>query len=355
MKKFPYSKDELKIVGSFPASMEGTPTKDKYSYPITQRENYLAFLRNEAPCWMPNDDYITFCPAIIPDNVSRAWVIEENPTALKGGPDMFGIEWEYIEVAGGSMVKPGKPVLEDISDWKKVIKFPDVDSWDWAGCAARNKAFLADKDSPVLVWLFTGFFERLISFMDFQNAAVALIDEEQKEDLKELFSALCDVYEKIIDKCIKYFGMSILYFHDDWGSQMAPFFSLSTFREMILPYMQRLVNYCHDRNVIFELHSCGHIEQLADGIAETGIDMWRPQPMNDFDRLFRDYGDKFKLGARQPMFGKDATDEQKLSAAKALAAKYDVPGKYVFTSSHFQDPLFRKALYEETRLAYSNH
>lgn len=354
MKKIPFSADELKVVGSYPASMEGALTKDKFSFPITPRENYLAFLKNETPCWLPNDDYITFCPAIIPDNVSRAWVIEENPTKKKGGPDMFGIEWEYIDIAGGSMVKPGKPSLEDIADWKKVIKFPNVDAWDWAGCAEKNKNFLADKDAPVLVWLFTGLFERLISFMDFQNAAVALVDPEQKDDVKDLFSALCGVYEKIIDNCIKYFGMSILYFHDDWGSQMAPFFSLDTFREMILPYMQRLTKYCHDRNVVFELHSCGYIVLLAEGIAETGIDMWRPQPMNDFEKLYSEYGDKFKLGARQPMFKKDATDEEKIQAAKAMVEKYSQPGKYIFTSNHFQDPVFRKALYEESRKAYGS-
>ncbi len=353
MKKIPFSEDELKIVGTYPASMAGSHPVDRFDYPVSPKENYLAFIRNETPCWMPNDDYITFCPAIIPDNVARAWVIETDPTDRKGGPDMFGVEWEYIAVAGGSMVKPGKPVLSDIGDWPRVIKFPDVESWDWEGCAERNRKLLSDKNVPVLVWLFTGLFERLISFMDFENAAVALIDDEQKEDVAALFDALCGTYEKIIDKCIEHFGMSILYFHDDWGSQMAPFFSAETFREMILPYMKRLTSYCHERNVVFELHSCGHIEKLADVIAETGIDMWRPQPMNDFDGLYRNFGDKFKLGYRLPVFGKDAADDEKIKAAKDIVAKYSLPGKYIYTSSHFQDPVFRKALYKESRIAYS--
>jgi len=355
MERIPFSKDELKVIGKFPPTCPQGFIIDKLNTPVTAKENLMAFLRNEAPLWMPNGDYITFSPSIIPDNIARGAAVETEVPAQKGGPDMFGVEWEFIEVVDGSMVKPGKPLMTDANDWKEVIRFPDVSSWDWEGCAERNREFLADKDDPVWITQYTGLFERLISFMDFENAAVALIDEEQKDAVKELFSALCDLHEEIIDRYVSYFGMTGILFHDDWGSQKAPFFSLETFREMILPYIQRLTAYCHSKDVIFELHSCGHTDLLIEGIVETGIDMWRPQPMNDTDRLYREYGDKFKLGIRQPMFSKDASDEEKIIAAKKMVASYNVPGKYVHTMSHFQDPVFRKALYEESRIAYSTH
>ena len=257
MKRIEFSEDELKVVGTFPPTVPQGNTIDKLNTPISAKENLMAFLHNKAPLWMPNGDYITFTPAIIPDNVARGHVIEIDPMTQKGGPDMFGIEWEYIEDVGGSIVRPGSPALEDVNDWKKVITFPDISAWDWEGCAQRNSAFLGNKEEAVWITHYTGLFERLISYMDFENAAVALIDEDQKDAVKELFSALCDLYEQIIDHYVRYFGMTGLLFHDDWGSQKAPFFSIQTFREMILPYMQRLTSYCHERNVIFELHSCG--------------------------------------------------------------------------------------------------
>jgi hypothetical protein len=37
---------------------------------------------------------------------------------------MFGIEWEYIPAAGGSMVRPGKPFLEDANEWKEKVVGP---------------------------------------------------------------------------------------------------------------------------------------------------------------------------------------------------------------------------------------
>lgn len=355
MKKIPFSPSELKIVGHFPKTVAQGYLIDKYDTPISARENYMAFLHNETPMWMPNGDLITFCPSIIPDNVARYGVTEGEPYPKKDGKDMFGVDWVYVPAADGCMVIAGHPLLEDVNDWEDKVVFPDISQWDWEGCAQRNKQFLADRDAPVFMTHYNGLFERLISFMDFENAATALIDEDQKDAVKALFSALCDLYIDIIDHEKKYFDMTGILFHDDWGSQRAPFFSLATYREMILPFVQRLTDHCHRKGIIFELHSCGCNEMLAEGIAESGIDMWRPQDMNNVDRLYELYGDKFKLGVRQPFFKPGTPDEEKIAAARRMVAKYNTPGKYVYTMSHFQDPVFRATLYEESRKAYFNH
>ena len=47
-----------------------------------------------------------------------------------------------------------------------------------------------------------GMFERLISFMDFEGALVALIDDEQKKAVHELFDKLADLYIAMIQKYI---------------------------------------------------------------------------------------------------------------------------------------------------------
>ena len=353
MNNIPFSKSELRIVGHFPKTCSVGYLIDKYDTPITARENFMRLLRRETPCWLPNGDIITFCPAIIPDNIARYGVVEALPCEEKSGKDMFGIEWRYIESAGGSMVKPGNPILRDANDWKTAIHFPDIDKWDWAGCAERNRAFLADRDAPVFMTHYNGLFERLISFMDFENAAIAMIDEEQKDAVSELFTALIDMYLRIIDREKEYFDMTGILFHDDWGSQRAPFFSIQTYREMILPHLQRLTAHCHEIGVLVELHSCGCSETLCPAIAESGIDMWRPQPMNDIDKMYEQFGDKFLIGVRQPIFKPDATDEEKISAAEALLKRYHQKGRYVYTMSHFQDPLFRATLYEQSRRLYA--
>jgi len=162
----------------------------------------------------------TFNPSVIPENVARGFVSENKPFKAAeeaGGKDMFGVEWVYEASVGGSMEKPGEPfMLEDVNDWKEKLVFPDVDSWDWAGSVELNKGFLKP-DMAVQSWLFTGWFERLISFMGFEEAAVALLDEDQEDAIKELMFALSDVYCKIVEHLVKDYGVTMFYVHDDWG------------------------------------------------------------------------------------------------------------------------------------------
>lgn len=349
-----FSPEELEIVFRYPDLKPGPVGKPGYRTPVSVGENMKRFVSGEAPVWLPYGEFRVFGPEIIADNVARGKVFEENPTEVKGGKDLFGVDWIYDPKVRGSMVRPGKPVLEDANDWKEIIPFPDVDSWDWEGSAKRNADYL-NVDVPILLTQFTGYFERLISFMDFENAALALIDEDQKDAVKELFSALTDVYIRILDKCVDYYGISWYVFHDDWGSQRAPFFSREVWQEMIAPYMQRMTDHCHKRGVIFELHSCGHSEMMLDVISSVGIDLWRPQTMNDLKKMYDDFGDKIHLGI-SVTFPKDATEEDQVAIAKKLLEDFGAPGKYVFADAFPPPPggadAFYAAMYEGSRKLY---
>jgi hypothetical protein len=48
--------------------------------------------------------------------------------------------------------------------------------------------------------LLNGLFERLISFMDFENAAAAIIDEEQESAIHALLDRLVALYIDILDR-----------------------------------------------------------------------------------------------------------------------------------------------------------
>ena len=173
MKRVPFSPEELEIVGNFPKTCSQGFLIDKFKTPITAKENYLLLLKNETPFWLPNGDIITFNPSIIPDNSARYSVVEKDPYPEKDGKDMFGIEWIYTPAADGCMVRPGAPLMEDANDWKELVRFPDIDSWDWEGCAERNREILSQTDAPIFTTHYNGLFERLITFMDFENAALA--------------------------------------------------------------------------------------------------------------------------------------------------------------------------------------
>jgi hypothetical protein len=135
-------------------------------------------------------------------------------------------------------------------------------------------------------------FERLISFLDFENAAICLIDEEQKEDVHSFFQKLTDFYCTMIDYAAKYFpAIDAVYFHDDWGAQKAPFFSVDTCREMLAPYIRQIVECCHKNGKFFDFHCCGKSEKMAPIMVECGMDMWCGQPINDKISLIQTYGE----------------------------------------------------------------
>ena len=166
-------------------------TMIEFATPITPRENLKRAFKKEE-LWMPDSaDKGWFCPEIIPDNPARAFVMQagryEGPV---GGNDMFGIYWEYVPSAHGSIVRPGNPTLTDVTQWRDVIKFPDVDSWDWEGSAELNKDWLPAQTRYQNVCILTGWFERLISFMDFGPAAYALMNRKTKDDVKALMDRI---------------------------------------------------------------------------------------------------------------------------------------------------------------------
>lgn len=326
-----------------------------YASPISARENFKRAHKHEA-LWIPyRGDQSWFCPEVIPDNIARAYVTEagkyEGP---KGGKDMFGITWEYVPSARGSIVRPGNPTLKAIEDWKEVIKFPDVDSWDWEGSGKKNKEYLHDATKLQMVCMFTGWFERLISFMDFGPAALALMNRKKQPYVKELFEKLTDMYIKIIDHCAEVYGDGIdgFTFHDDWGSQHAPFFHVGTVQEMIVPYMKKVTECIHKHGYICELHSCGKVDPLIGCIVDAGWDSWDGMAINDAVWDYENYGDKLMIKTHCE-FPKDATPEQAKEAARKFFEQFGNRNKpIILANTTAQVPEFYLELYRLARLAY---
>jgi hypothetical protein len=137
----------------------------------------------------------------------------------------------------------------------------------------------------------------MISFMDFENAAVALVDDDQKDAVHALLDALVDCYIDIFTRSYNAYPFESLNFHDDWGSQRAPFFSLDVAMEMLVPHMKRVTDFCHnDLGVKFDLHSCGKNELLVPAYIAAGIDSWSGQPMNDKPGIYDAMNGEFILG-----------------------------------------------------------
>ena len=349
----PFDPKELEIkrrAFSFNPNVPGTALFD---FPVSEREAYKSLILDKKPVWAPYGvETGFFCPSIIPDNIARAFVFEGErwPQPYTKAPDMFGINWVFVPTAGGSMEDP----LEDVNDWKEVLKFPDPESWDWKGSAEKNKAYL-DNGKANIFWFLNGMgFERLISFMGFENAAMALLDEDQEDALHELLHALTDLHIKMVDLACDAYGDGVSGFclHDDWGSQKSPFFSTAAGKEFFVPEWKRFTDHIHSKGKIADLHSCGHIEAQIENIVAGGWDSWTPMPMNDTHELYEKYGDKIVIGIVADKWDPTASEEEQYEAGKKFAEKFFQPGKVGAYSMYTGIPItdaYARGMYETSR------
>ena len=235
--------------------------------PISPRENYLRFIRNGDFEWIPDTmcDIVDITPDINPDVTA---------SGFDGGVDLFGVTWVPVGNGLPSMVRPGSPVLDDICNWREKLVWPDVDSWDWKGTA---KAYECVQGSGRFIRgvVLSGYFERLISLMDVENAAMAMVTDE--DEVKSFFDKLTDVNLSIIEHYARDLKVDGILMHDDWAAQFAPFFSESTMRECLVPYVKRCVDKAHELGLIFTFHSCGNQTGRVHLICETGADVWQMQ------------------------------------------------------------------------------
>ena len=364
---------ELEPIGTYPEIktdifvLKGVPQPPEhhiYNRPISPKKNFKLALSGQKPYWVPRAgwrfcDINIFRPRMHPDNFATRIIYDaEDPPVYTGNKiisSWFDLEWEFSEVAGGATVHPGNPKVPDIENWEKYISIPDPDGFDYKQCAKINREFL-NVDKLNELGILTGFWERLMSLMDVENAAIAMIDEDEKIAVHRLFERLTDLYIGYIRNMKAHHDIDCILMHDDWGHQHSTFFSIDTFREMLTPYYKKVIDAVHDLGMVFHLHSCGKNQTLVPAMLEVGVDMWCPQDMNDYDMLTQTYkDDPIVFALIEPAIPSNAPKEEIRKIAQEWVEKYKDCRVATFINSAAPAPLeFASAIYEFSRKAYEN-
>ena len=258
---------------------------------VTPAENALMAYQHKQPYVIPN--FFFDMGLIFPGQELDSY----NGTTK--GKDAWGVTWVYIPEEHSAMPvaeEDGKYLLEDVADWKEVVKFPDLDAYDWAYHADRDIHEKMHTDTAVLNTEYerlpngktfvsggklgvgmipVGMWERLHCLMGFENALMALL--EDPESCFEFFSAVADWKIKFYQKVAHYYpDIKVIIGHDDYGTQNSMFMSLDTWRSLIKPNLKRIVDATHELGLYYEHHSCGHVEPLIPEFIEIGIDSIDP-------------------------------------------------------------------------------
>lgn len=249
---------------------------------MTPRENALIAYRHGTPAWPP-----CFFTDI---GMFMANPEMERYCGHGTGPDGFGVSWTYVPEATAAMVTPGaKPLLEDIADWREVVKFPDLEAIDWKAQAEKDLhtnfgAFVAgaglipyedgktcmDGDKLGVCMVINGSFERLHALMGMENALCALI--EDPEACYDFFGAMADYKIAYFKKIAQYYPVDVINAHDDYGTNDRMFMSPDLWRKLLKPHLKRIVDAVHEMGLIYQHHSCGYIEPIFGDLVEIGVD-----------------------------------------------------------------------------------
>ncbi|MBF7097781.1 uroporphyrinogen decarboxylase family protein [Alkalibacter mobilis] len=204
---------------------------------------------------------------------------------LDYGKDWFGVEWVKDSSMGVVIPDPRVNfILEDVSDWQEVVKFPDLDSFDFEAAAKNSGLDQVDRSQKLIYFSLTmGPFERLHALMGFEQSLMALLSDPEECDA--FFTAFMDWRCKLLDKIKKYYNPDVIMYHDDIGTQNDLFFSPETWRTLMKPHLKRATDKLHELDIFMEYHSCGKIERVVPDLVEIGVDAWQGQDINDIMSL----------------------------------------------------------------------
>ncbi|UWG96717.1 hypothetical protein LPY66_17825 [Dehalobacter sp. DCM] len=313
---------------------------------LSPRENFLlAAVEHKIPEYIPNQMTDVICTGAMFETY------ENGP--LGGGLDGFGVVWHASTSAGGQSVPGGKPVLDDVTAWEDIVKFPDLDTFDWKGAAAAQFAVPgADRNLKAVEYqCWNGQFLRLTHLMGFENALCALMEEP--EACYALMAAITDYKIKIVERASQYFKPDIFTSFDDTATERGLFMAPNVYRELIKPHHKRLNDAIRAFGMTPAMHTCGKCEEIIPDFIEEGAVIWTSaQPMNNIVAIQENFGDKLSIIGGYDTNGRpgteDATDEEIDAEVKRVIETYGPRGGFVIMAYRLvnsPDPMdFFKAL-----------
>lgn len=250
---------------------------------ITRRNNILMAYRHQVPYFIPS---ISDCDICYPS------ILEEYPTKLGAYKDGWGVTWQWFAGQPGPIQdKKCSVVLDDISNWKETVVFPEVNAYNWAAGAEIDTASWDRENRISNVVLTNGLWERFYSLCGFEDASCNILVEPEASF--ELFGAIADHKIEYLKKIAKYYKPDKIQFHDDYGTERSLIMSEETWRELIKPNLKKIVTACHELGMLYEHYSGGYIVPIIEDFIEIGVDAWNPvQNTNEPETLMEKYKDK---------------------------------------------------------------
>ena len=242
-------------------------------------------------------------------------------------------------------------VFNELDSTPEVLDFYYNDSDKWEEAKVKMLEYSDDRipwkylEENYPRWKKNGYFTQLTVWFGFdvahsrltgtENMLIGMYEEpEWVTDIFDTYlTSSLNLCQKILDAGYEFDGIM---WYDDMGYKGSPFFSPQIYRDLLMPYHKKAVDWAHERGMVTELHSCGFIEPLLPDIISTGVDMLNPLEIKagmDPFKLKSQYGDKicFHGGINAQLW--DNIDLVKAEMERIIPVMKE-GGGYVFASDH---------------------
>lgn len=267
---------------------------------MNQKENWLRLIHNDNPGWI-GLPWEGFKGNFIRD----VFITDPISASVRGGgrifdtvyKDAWGTSWLWRTGTPAAMVwiTEENKVLRDVTKWRDVVKFPELDGHDWT----PYKAFVDSVDrseNMIIPFVTSGLFERSHALMGFEDALCSYIEEP--EEMYEMIGAIADWKIGQLERICTHLKPDAVFFHDDWGAKTTLFLPPDLWRKIIKPHHKRIVDCVKSFGSLFIHHSDTYCEPIAEDMAEIGIDVWQGAvPQNDIVSIQK------KLNGRMAIMG----------------------------------------------------
>ena len=307
---------------------------------LTEKENLLMALRGEVPEWVPRNMYPS--PGHPPASAGAGPSFLNARRTPQGGFDIWGVEFVTTKDTGGMAIpKPGRFILDDITNWRDVIKAPDISDIDWETMAKKDLERIDRTQTAVSASVHVGYFQSLCNFMGFNEGLMAMIEEP--EEVYELFEYMSSFWVQICSKIRDYYKPDIWGVTDDTATATNPFISPETYRNLVKPFHQREAAFGVEMGIPINMHNCGRCEDFIDDWLDIGVTCWNPaQTMNDLPGIKKKYGNKLVLmgcwDSSGPAGWPGATEEVVKQAVRDTIDAYAPGGGFIFWASTYGAP-----------------
>ncbi len=288
--------------------------KAEHDFPISPRENLMRAFRHEKPMYVPclyqaSQFYIP-----------RAFA-EENRRRAKNGKDWFGTNFIYEESQEGVTAVPPY-VLEDICDWRELIKWPDIKSMDWG---PDDPDFVRDEKLALACrCLWHGTFESIHFLEGFEQGLMDLFSEP--EECKDFFMRMAQFKADMFDLQNEKYKFDYVCHNDDWSNAKSQMFSCELFEETLLEPHMLLSEAVRKTGAHYMVHCCGKMEAWLPYIVnDLKADMVEIQSINDTKYIMDTYGDRLTVEYSPDfniMYNPRTTAQEAREYARSLVDRY---------------------------------